>query len=124
MSHQSHFVPPVKFYVGTLLSLLVLTFVTVYAAQFDFGSWNLIVAMFIACVKAALVALFFMGLKWEGGFNRVIFVSTLLFLFIFFAFTLVDLETRGDIDSNESEIHGIKSPVRPIGKGTEHHETH
>jgi len=68
-SHQhSHFIVPVKYYIGTFLSLLVLTFVTVTISRFDFGTFNIVVAMLVAIVKASLVISFFMGLRWDKGF--------------------------------------------------------
>lgn len=121
-SHDSHFVVPLKYYVGTLVSLLVLTFITVFVSRFDFGSMNLVVAMLIASIKASMVALFFMGLKWDKGFNRVILASTLVFLFFFFAFTLSDYFTRGKLDiHSRPEVYDIKSPVKPISPGAAHH---
>ena len=52
-------------YLTILLALLALTVITVAAAQVDFGSWNIVVALLIASVKAILVLLFFMHLKFE-----------------------------------------------------------
>ena len=54
-------------YLSVLLILLFLTVVTVAAAQVDFGSWNIVVALLIASVKAILVLLFFMHLKFEDA---------------------------------------------------------
>src|ERR1044072_4179654 len=92
-AHSSHFIPPVKYYVGTFLALAFLTVITVVAAQFDFGVWNTTIALCIAVVKASLVALFFMGLRWDKAFNAVVFVSTLLFLLIFIGFSAADIFT-------------------------------
>ena len=39
--------------------------------------------MLIASVKASLVALFFMHLRWDKPVNAVIFCSTLFFLGLF-----------------------------------------
>ncbi len=60
---------PFKVYVGVLLSLLVLTVLTVVVSRFDFGSWNIVVAMLVASVKATLVICFFMHLKFENKFT-------------------------------------------------------
>lgn len=64
-SELGHIVP-LKVYRTVLGILLVLTIITVAIAQFDFGNMNLVVAMVVASVKAALVALFFMHLKYEN----------------------------------------------------------
>ena len=67
--HSAHDGPghvlPFAMYVKVLGALLVLTIITVLAAYQDFGNMNLVVAMIIASVKASLVALFFMHLKYE-----------------------------------------------------------
>ena len=58
-----------------LRALLVLTVVTVGASTIDFGSGmtNVIIAMLIASIKASLVALFFMHLRWDKPINAIIF---------------------------------------------------
>ena len=55
-----------KFYSIIFGVLVVLTIVTVAASRVDFGIMNLVIAMGIASVKAGLVALFFMHLKYEN----------------------------------------------------------
>lgn len=64
-SELGHIVPR-SVYLGILIALLVLTVITVAVSRFDFGSMNLVVAMVVASIKAALVALFFMHLKYEN----------------------------------------------------------
>ena len=65
------FIIPVKYYVGTLLSL-ILSIVTVLVVLVDLGPLNIYVAMFIAILKATLVVSVFMGLYWDEAFNRII----------------------------------------------------
>jgi cytochrome c oxidase subunit 4 len=78
---------------GVYAALIVLTVITVLAAtpQFDFGGWNLWIAMIIATAKAGLVALYFMHLRYDNPFNGIVFVTALLFLGIFLSITLVDV---------------------------------
>jgi len=78
---------------GVYAVLIVLTVLTVTAAmpQFDFGGWNLWIAMIIATAKASLVALYFMHLRYDNPFNGIIFVTALLFLGIFLSITLLDV---------------------------------
>jgi cytochrome c oxidase subunit 4 len=81
----------IKVLVGTGGALLVLTLVTVLATKVDFGaSINLGIAMFIAVVKATLVVLFFMHLKYDKLFHTVIFLSAILAAALFVGFTLMD----------------------------------
>src|SRR5215831_12099926 len=88
-THKPH-VLPVRVYAGVWLGLLVLTFITVRVSYFNFGIMNLIVAMGVATLKASLVVLFFMHLKYDEKFNAIIFVASLIFLGIFFTLTLAD----------------------------------
>jgi len=117
-----HFIVPLKYYVGTFIGLLLLTFITVWSAQYDFGSTiNIIIAMAIASVKASLVVGFFMGLHWDKGFDRIIFFSSLIFLGIFIVITWSDPATRGDIEPLEKGVHGIQSNVKIITDYDSHH---
>ncbi len=58
----------VRAYLGVFVALAVLTVLTVLASQIEFhGSWNVVVALVIAAIKASLVAAVFMHLKWENA---------------------------------------------------------
>ena len=90
MSH----VLPMRVLLATWGSLVVLTVVTVAVARlhtFDFGAnINLIIAMVIATVKATLVCLFFMHMRYDKKFHAVVFVSAILLATLFVSFTLMD----------------------------------
>lgn len=77
--------------------LIALTLITVAVAQIDLGFANFAVAMLVASVKASLVCIFFMGLKWDHKENTVIFCTSFIFLSIFMILTFGDLLTRGDV---------------------------
>ena len=62
-SHQLGHILPISMFIKVFATLVVLTLVTVAVSRVDLGSWNIVVAMLIASVKAGLVALFFMHLK-------------------------------------------------------------
>jgi cytochrome c oxidase subunit 4 len=91
---------------GTGGSLLVLTIITVLATKVDFGtSWNLAIAMLIAVIKATLVVLFFMHLKYDKVFHSVIFVGALLAAALFVGYAL--------LDSNQYQDTVIWDPLNP-----------
>mgnify|MGYP005682526215 FL=1 len=46
---------PYKTYLNIWLLLMFLTFITVYAAEFDFGALNVPIALLIDSVKAGVV---------------------------------------------------------------------
>jgi caa(3)-type oxidase subunit IV len=93
--NHSHHIIPLKIYFGTLIALLVLTVVTVGASYVNFGStMNVVVSMGIASVKASLVLLFFMGLKYDTNLNRAYILSSFVALALLLFFTATDLWTR------------------------------
>lgn len=82
---------PIPLLFGVLVALLVLTVATVAVTSIDLGAQgNLIVAMIIATVKAALVCTFFMHLLWDKKFNLVLFLTSVLFLILFLAMSTAD----------------------------------
>ncbi len=89
--HGISHVASTKVLLGTGGTLLMLTIVSVLATKVNFGeSMNLAIAMLIAVVKASLVVLFFMHLKYDKIFHSVIFMSALLAASLFVGFTLMD----------------------------------
>lgn len=104
-AHHVHGGP--KAYAATLAALLVLTAITVFVAQFDFGSVNVVVALVIATIKASLVALIFMHLRWDKPLNAIIAVSGFLFLALFLMFCITD------VDSREHPVPGTLK-VKPV----------
>ena len=105
MGHH-HVSSPAMFF-GVLVALLFLTVLTVGVAQFDFGSANMLIAMGIASVKASLVIAFFMHVKWDTAINKIVFLSSFLFLSLLFVFTLADLATR----RLDNDMYMLRSPV-------------
>jgi cytochrome c oxidase subunit 4 len=72
-------------------ALMVFTFLTVGASYIDFGGQtNLVVAMLIATVKASLVVVFFMHLRWDRRFHALTFLSGFLFVILFIGLALTD----------------------------------
>ena len=65
-------------YIIVCISLLILTAVTWWVSYINLGMGNVAVALLIASVKAALVALFFMHLRYE---NRLVWAFAILPLF-------------------------------------------
>jgi caa(3)-type oxidase subunit IV len=91
--HKHHLIP-LEVYIKTLLTLLVLTGVTVGVSYIDFGAYNMLVAMGIACLKASLVMMFFMGLKYDNWVNRAVILSSFVALGLFLFYSASDLWTR------------------------------
>lgn len=113
--HQEHHVHGgPKLYAAVLGALLFLTVVTVGASMIDFGGGmaNVVIAMLIASIKASLVALFFMHLRWEGKMNAIIFCSTLFFLGLFLIGCYTD-----NINRPALEPTNLKAPAPGTQEG-------
>ncbi|MBI2346859.1 MAG: c-type cytochrome [Deltaproteobacteria bacterium] len=83
-----------KAYTRVWIGLLILTIITVDVAYHDWGYWNIFIAMLIATIKASLVVLFFMHLKYDNKVNQVVFVSAFFFLAVFVGLTGSDIFKR------------------------------
>ena len=75
-------------------ALLVLTVVTVLTGRMHLPTFGLALALTIATVKGTLVALWFMHLAEHQGANRVVFITSMLFVVLLLLFTLFDIGTR------------------------------
>ncbi|MCA8976956.1 MAG: cytochrome C oxidase subunit IV family protein [Planctomycetes bacterium] len=102
-----HHVSSAAMFRNVLIALLFLTFITVLVSRFDFGGANMLIAMAIASVKASLVILFFMHVKWDTAINKIMFMSSFLFLSLLLVFTLADQATR----RLDNQAHTIRTPV-------------
>ena len=85
-----HVVPP-WLLLAVFAALMVFTIITVGVTYFDFGrTINVWLALTIAVIKAGLVALYFMHLRWDSPFNALVFVASLFFVALFIGITVLD----------------------------------
>lgn len=80
----------VRVLLAVFAALIVLTAITVAVSYFDFGVFNLMVAMGVATIKAALVALWFMHLRYDSGLNAFVFLVGVAFLGLFLIIAMLD----------------------------------
>lgn len=124
-------VHPASAYHKVFGALVVLTLLTVGLSRVHLGEWNFFIAVVIATIKAGLVAAFFMHLKDDSRFNVLLFVGSLLFIGVFFVYTLNDTEHRGQWDnsygtrlSDQGEVapgRGLAAPIK-LGPAAGHGE--
>jgi cytochrome c oxidase subunit IV len=88
-----HIVPP-RVYVGIAVALLVLLAATVMIAEIDLGPWNIVVALAIACVKALLVILYFMEVRYSSRLTWLVVISGFVWLALLISLTLSDVLNR------------------------------
>jgi cytochrome c oxidase subunit 4 len=90
-AHHSH----VGRYLAVWGALMALTALTWGLSRFHIpGGAGVAVALTIASVKGALVALFFMHLWDQPGPNRLVLVTSLVFVALLIGLTLLDNSTR------------------------------
>ena len=90
---QHHIVSPVV-YILIGGSLLVLTGLTVGASYLELGIFNPIVAIAIACIKAVLVVLFFMHVKYSSKLTKLTVFCGLFTFLALIGMTLSDYFSR------------------------------
>jgi cytochrome c oxidase subunit 4 len=84
-----------KFYYTIWIALLCLTVVTAAVSFVDLGPFNTIVALVIATIKALLVVLFFMHVKYTSEkLTKIVIVSAIFWLFLLLALSMADYATR------------------------------
>lgn len=76
------------------VDLLILTFVTIEIAQFDFKALTVIIALLVATIKTVLVGYYFMHLKFENRFFRTMVFICLFVLIAVLAFLFIDYSYR------------------------------
>jgi cytochrome c oxidase subunit 4 len=91
---MSEKVVPIRVYATVLILLLALTFTTWRVSFIDFKQWNTVIAIAIAVFKAAIVALYFMHLRYSPKLMRIVLVASLFWLGIMLSITMADYLTR------------------------------
>jgi cytochrome c oxidase subunit 4 len=93
LDHAHHVVPP-RVYLSVLIALLVLTALTTGIAFIDLGVFNPIAAVAIACLKAVLVILFFMHIRYSSRLMKLTVASGFFTFLVLITMTLSDYMSR------------------------------
>ena len=102
---SEHHVAPLKTYLAVFFALMVFTAITVAVAFVDLGPLNNVVMLGIALLKATLVVMYFMHVKYGTRLIPMVVASGIFFLAIMFVITMSDYMTRGWL--------GAGTPWRP-----------
>jgi cytochrome c oxidase subunit 4 len=84
-----------KIYFAVFGALLVLTALTTAVAFVNLGPLNDVAMLAIAVLKAVLVILIFMHVKYSGRLTGLVVAGGFLWLVLLLALTLQDYATRG-----------------------------
>ena len=92
--HGEHHIVTPKTYAIVFLTLLAFTAITVTAAFRNFGIFNPIIALAIACTKAVIVILFFMHVYFQSKLIKMTVASGFFTFLILIFMTLSDYISR------------------------------
>ena len=92
-SEENHVVSP-KLYLGIFIALLCLTALTTAASYVELYVFNVVVALAIAVIKASLVVLFFMHVKYSPKLTKLTVLSGLFIFLVLMTLTLADYISR------------------------------
>jgi cytochrome c oxidase subunit 4 len=90
--HADH--PTIAVYLTVFAILMALLGATVIVSEMEFGAWNFLVAAGIATVKAVLIILFFMHVRYSTPLTWLVAGAGFFWLAILFGLTLADYFTR------------------------------
>jgi cytochrome c oxidase subunit 4 len=91
--HEHHITPP-GVYIVIFLTLLVFTALTVGASYIEMGIFNPVIALAIGVIKATLVVLFFMGVKYSTKLTKLTVFAGLFTFMALVGMTLADYFSR------------------------------
>jgi cytochrome c oxidase subunit IV len=97
-------------YLAIILTLMVLTGITVWAAFVNLGPFNIVVALAIATCKATLVVLFFMHAKYSPKRTQLVILAGIFWLAILLFMTMSDYISRIDYRGVRSPFTRVTSP--------------
>ena len=116
--HGVGHIVPYHITILTCCALLFLTAVTVLSAKLDFGvldlpEFNITLAFIIAGIKASLVCLFFMHLRWDRSINSFMLFISIALVVLFIVMALVDTGENIE-DLEKGNTSGVTSAISEI----------
>lgn len=98
MAGGEHHIVPLSVFRKVLAVLVVLTVATVLFAPpvsgMDLGALSVLLAFVIAAVKATLVCMYFMHLKYDDQLYTIMLLSSVGFVVVLYIFSALDIYTR------------------------------
>jgi cytochrome c oxidase subunit 4 len=92
--HGEHHIVSPLVYLTIFGALLVGTALTIVASYLEMGPWNPVVAIAIACIKATLVVLFFMHVKYSSKLTKLTVGAGVFTFLILVGMSLSDYMSR------------------------------
>jgi cytochrome c oxidase subunit 4 len=90
MENEKHHIVPYRAYVIILVMLLLFTFISVAITNIELGSWTVAGALILASLKSSLVLIYFMHLKFDEPYIRIMVGFVFVLFAAVLAITLMD----------------------------------
>ncbi len=94
MSSDSHHIVPYRVYAIILAFLLLMTAISVAVTQIELATLTIFVALLLASIKSAVVLYYFMHLKFDSIFIRIMVAAIFVLVGIVFFITFLDYNYR------------------------------
>lgn len=94
MENHKHHISSYSSLAIVLITLLFLTFISVFAATLHFSTFSVGVALIIASVKGTAVLTYFMHLKYEKRFLQLMVAGVFLMYVLVIVITFIDYLLR------------------------------
>ena len=94
MEDKDRHIVRTKTFILVWTALVILTGVTIKAAQMRMGEWSMLANLLIASAKASLVLWFFMHLKYEKKMFKMLFLVPIATITIIIGMTFFDIWYR------------------------------
>jgi cytochrome c oxidase subunit 4 len=91
---QASYIIGTKTFMFVWIALLILTGLTIKAAQLHMGAWSMVANIVIASTKASLVLWFFMHLKYEKRIFKLLLFVPIITISIIIGLTFFDIGFR------------------------------
>jgi cytochrome c oxidase subunit 4 len=90
MSEDKHHVVPYRLYAIVLLVLLALTFASIGITSIELGAYTVAGALLFAIIKSYLVLTYFMHLKYDKPYIRIMVLFVFAILIVVLVVTMLD----------------------------------
>lgn len=90
MSEEKHHIVPYRVYIIVLLALLAFTFASIGITSIELGKYTVAGALIFACIKSFLVLTYFMHLKFDKLYIRIMVGFVFAIFIVVIAITFLD----------------------------------
>lgn len=90
MSEEKHHIVPYRVYIIVLLGLIALTFASIEITSIELGAYAVAGALIFACIKAFLVLTYFMHLKYDQAYIRIMVLLVFALFVVVLVVTMLD----------------------------------